>query len=357
MLRVSPRPLCRRPEIWADEHHHLSPGAPEPLEPGPAWPLQPRSSPAAAWDQAWPSSPWTGRAPAERPGRSHFTPPPEGHPPELRKEKAGSRHSAPREPGGRCRADPACPPRVDRRCPRRPSEPLRAPQVQRGRGAAPRGRPRVTRLRAETAALPPVSRVLSADVAAAITAGGGTAARGTDASLRCPLDGGPGAGGCGHAGKAGHWGAGAGAGPGDAKTRDQGVRPLNRHGARVWTTDLNSSWMAGSTGTAERGEETLISLSWQDPRNPATDSHPEGGVRAQTEGFCRTEVTPVGDREHGRTSDPFGPRAMPLLLGVHLHLQGEKAVSVLPAGHSGTVSLCEVEVSRWGRARQSTRDV
>lgn len=32
---------------------------------------------------------------------------------------------------------------------------------------------------------------------------------------------------------------------------------------------------------------------------------------------------------------------MPLLLSVHLHLQGEKAVSVLTAGVLGTMSLCE----------------
>ena len=130
---------------------------------------------------------------------------------------------------------------------------------------------------------------------------------------------------------------------------NQGVRSLNPRWAHVWTTDLNSSWMAGSTGTAERGKDAHFSSiarfplrrrapppcarpgHIQPPRGPARGLLQDGGDPSRA----------LGAGRHGRTSDPFGPRAMPLLLSVHLHLQGEKAVSVLPAGVLGTMSLCE----------------
>lgn len=331
MLPVSPHRLCRRPEIWADGQHHLSPGAPEPLEPGPAWPLRPRPSPAAAWGLAF--LPRTGRASAERPGRPSFAPPPEGHHPELQKEKAGPDTPAAANRGRAARTPPV-PRGWANAAPGGVGATPRAPGPG-DRGASPRRRPRLARLRAETAALPPVSRVLSADVAAAVTAGGGTAARGTDGHSGAPWMAGRGRG-CGLTGKAGHWGAGAGPGPRGARKPAlyQGVRSLNRRWAHVRTTDLNSSWMAGSTGTAERGKETLISLPSLDPPPPLLHPTchrqpprgPDGGLLQDGGDPSRAP----GAGRHGRTSDPFGSRAMPLLLGVHLHLQGEKAVSVLP---------------------------
>ena len=235
---------------------------------------------------------------------------------------------------------------MGKRCPRRPSERLQEPQVRgtgeprqggarESRGSEPRPRPYLL-----CRAYFPLTWPLPSQP------GVGQLQEERTGHSSAPWMAGRGRG-CGLTGKAGHWGAGAGPGPRGARKPAlyQGERSLNRRWAHVRTTDLNSSWMAGSTGTAERGKGTLISLPLLDSPPPLVHPTchrqpprgPDGGLLQ--DGGDPSRVPGAG--RHGRTSDPFGSRAMPLLLSVHLHLQGEKAVSVLPAGVLETVSLCE----------------
>lgn len=101
--------------------------------------------------------------------------------------------------------------------------------------------------------------------------------------------------------------------------------------------------MAGSTGTAERWKIDKNLSSITSSTFPQKITQRVGSKQGSPCSFSRANVTLSGvSRDSGKlahTSDPFGPCAMTLLLGVHLHLGIDKqAVSVSicmqrPVGH------------------------
>lgn len=123
--------------------------------------------------------------------------------------------------------------------------------------------------------------------------------------------------------------------------------------------------MAGSTGTAERWERDTSSSPI--PAPPSAEHHPESGINAGA--GCAMPAAPQDEsdpqRASGtqgcrRTSNPFGPRAMTLLLSVHLHLGKEHrwSVSFLHTHqHLGVSVLLRSTRGAEGPTRQSKSNV
>lgn len=129
----------------------------------------------------------------------------------------------------------------------------------------------------------------------------------------------------------------------DVPTEGHSSPTLPRGTSGPRSTDLNSSWMAGSTGTAEGNRQTRVIYH----THPLPLDSPKGWCQGSSQGepskqLLQDEGDPTwglgGLGACGRTSNPFGPCAMTLLLGIHLHLGiDEQAVSV---------PLLQAEVSR-----------